>query len=206
MTVKLVKAVVIGVVGFSALGSAAGVSAQAWDRYLDGYHGPYRGRVVDAETKQPIAGAVVVAVWSRQKIYPLHSTTARYAAREALTENDGTFVIHARELEENAPRYTLKPYFQIFFPGYGAYRTLVFTQRGFQHGTTFEGAGVTVGLPPLKTRKDRLENLISPFDLFASTEDVSDAPFKFTPNLVRLVNQEAVSLGLQPYPGPERKR
>ena len=197
MTVKLVKAVVIGVVGFSALGSAAGASAQAWDRYLDGYHGPYRGRVVDAETKQPIAGAVVVAVWSRQKIYPLHSTTARYAAREALTENDGTFVIHARELEENAPRYTLKPYFQIFFPGYGAYRTLVFTQRGFQHGTTFEGAGVTVGLPRLKTRDERRENLrgVDPYT-------VSDTPFKDIPEFTRLFNEERATLGLQPYPAP----
>ena len=28
--------------------------------------GPYRGRVIDAETKQPLEGAVVLAVWENK--------------------------------------------------------------------------------------------------------------------------------------------
>ncbi|HUM17196.1 MAG TPA: hypothetical protein VL086_15985, partial [Candidatus Nitrosotalea sp.] len=36
---------------------------ETWDRYLDGYRGPYRGQVIDADTKAPLAGAVVVAMW-----------------------------------------------------------------------------------------------------------------------------------------------
>src|SRR5262245_56718478 len=85
--------------------------AQGWDIYLEGYQGPYRGRVVDAETKEPIAGAAVVAVWMRDKVYPLHSTHVFYAAREVLTAAEGAFEIDEKELERNAPSRTLKPHF-----------------------------------------------------------------------------------------------
>lgn len=176
------------------------VVAQGWDRYLDGYHGPYRGRVLDAETKQPIAGASVVGVWSREKIYPLHSSTVFYATREILTEADGTFVLHAKELEEGAPQRTLKPYFHVFYPGYGSYRSRVFTQRGFQEGNIFEGE-VTIGLPPLKTREERRQHLleVSPYSL-------SETPFKEIPEFTRLLNQELVTQGLQPYPASGRQQ
>jgi hypothetical protein len=37
-------------------------------RFLEGMtYGPYRGRVIDAETKQPLEGAVVLGVWAHEK-------------------------------------------------------------------------------------------------------------------------------------------
>lgn len=178
------------------------VVAQGWDRYLDGYHGPYRGRVLDAETKQPIAGASVVGVWSREKIYPLHSSTVFYAAREVLTEADGTFVLHAKELEEGAPQRTLKPYLHVFYPGYGSYRSRVFTQRGFQEGNIFEG-GVTIGLPPLKSREERREALPSPLDIGVTTLDEKNRVIwlesrEHIQHFLRLINVERAALGLEP--------
>lgn len=193
---SIVGIVTSGMLLFSLVPTA---EAELWERYLKGSHGPYRGRVIDAETKEPLAGAVVVAIWEREKVQLLHSSTVFYKAREALTDTNGEFTIHADDIEKNAPHQTLRPFLTIFFPGYGSYPGYQLAPKGFLGGI-FEGAGATVELPQLRTREERREHLssISPFRL-------SDAPFKDIPHFVRLVNSERVSLGLQPYPPPEKQ-
>ncbi len=193
-----------GIAGLAALGVLlcglpSTAAAELWERYLKGSHGPYRGRVIDAETREPLAGAVVVAIWERVKVQLLHSSTVFYNTREVLTEASGEFVLHAEDVERGAPHQTLRPFFIIFFPGYGSYPGYQIAPKGFLGGI-FEDAGATVELPRLRTREERREHLssISPFRL-------SDAPFKDMPHFVRLVNSERVSLGLQPYPPPEKQ-
>ncbi len=173
---------------------ASPASAQAWDRYLKGYHGPYRGRVIDAETKQPLVGAAVVAIWSREKVELFHLRTVRYAVRETLTDANGEFFLSGEDVERNAPSKTLRPTFVIFYPGYGSFpRHGSFPQPPRRWGEAFEGEVTTVELPRLKTREERLSNLrrTDPFGL-------SENPFQEIPNFIDLVNREAVSLGLQP--------
>src|SRR2546427_6120403 len=85
--------------------------AEPWNPYLEGSHGPYRGRVIDAESKQPLEGAAVVAVWSREIAQLVQTNTVFFATREALTGMDGTFRIEAKDLEERAPYKTLRPRF-----------------------------------------------------------------------------------------------
>ena len=65
-----------------------GQPPEGWDRHLDGYRGPYRGQVVDADTKAPLGGAVVVVYWSRDRIYPMHSVNEPYAVRETVTRHE----------------------------------------------------------------------------------------------------------------------
>jgi hypothetical protein len=81
------------------------------------YHKPeYKGRVIDAETKEPIEGAVVAVYYMKDNLggvsYIIHT-------KEALTDQNGEFVI---------PSYTtlIAPYsieykaeFIIYKPGYG---------------------------------------------------------------------------------------
>ena len=57
------------------------------------YEGDYHGKVIDAETLQPIKGAVVLGVWS--KGYPGAGGIAHeyYDARETLTNENGDFTI-----------------------------------------------------------------------------------------------------------------
>ena len=100
-------------------GSAGAQGAEGWDRYLDRPRGPYRGQVLDAETKAPLAGAVVVALWRRDRVYPFHITTEHYAVRETITDSEGRFSLDAKDVEEGAPRRTRRPEFLIFLPGYG---------------------------------------------------------------------------------------
>jgi uncharacterized protein (DUF2141 family) len=46
----------------------------------------FRGKLIDAETLEPIEGAVVVAVWMKTKAFLVGSTTDFKDAKEALTD------------------------------------------------------------------------------------------------------------------------
>lgn len=87
------------------------------------YHKPaFHGRVIDAETKEPIEGAVVVAVYNASApAWPGGSNTIRIGVQETLTGKTGEFHI---------PPYTtiMLPFwlksdarFVIYKPGYGSY-------------------------------------------------------------------------------------
>ena len=126
--------------------------------YVTRYRGPYRGQVIDAETKAPLAGAVVVALWRRHRIIPMGSVNERYAVREVVTDTYGRFAIEAKDIEEHAPSRTRPPEFCIFQPGYGSFPTRYAAPKGFIGGI-FEGAGAVIELPRLSSRQERLENL-----------------------------------------------
>jgi hypothetical protein len=160
--------------------------------YLEGPEGPYHGRVVDAETGQPLAGAVAVVVWSRERILPLHSSTVFHAVREALTGPDGTWVLDGRDVEMRAPPQTYPPSLDVYYPGYAAITSNVFIKSG---GALIGDlvAGGTVRLPRLRVREERRRG----FGLVPDTP----TPFKDVPNLMRLINVERARLGYEPLYG-----
>jgi len=86
----------------------------------------FKGRILDAETKEPIEGAVVVAVYHTEPIIggPGGKWTSDISVREALTDGKGEFCI---------PSYytILNPFsvgditsFIIYKPGYMSYSAL----------------------------------------------------------------------------------
>ena len=86
--------------------------------------GPWKGTVIDAETKEPIEGAVVVAVW--KKVYggsPAGNISGFLDAIEVLTNKDGRFVIPKFWKFNVLPliRWFDGPEFEIFKPGYTAF-------------------------------------------------------------------------------------
>lgn len=172
---------------------------EGWDRYLDRYRGPYRGQVIDAETKKPLAGAVLVALWRRDRMYPVHIVTEHYAVREIVADSDGRFLLEAKDIEDGAPRRVRRPEFLIFMPGYGSFPGFQKAPTGFTGGV-LEGAGSTIELPLLVGREERRRHLreISPHSL-------SDQPFKDLPQFMIRVNEEHVAVGLSPYPPPEKR-
>lgn len=171
--------------------------AQGWDLYIGHYRGPYRGQVIDADTRAPLVGAVVVARWTRDRIYPLHSLNEHYAVREVLTDAEGRFVIDARDVEENAPKRTRHPEFRIFLPGYGAYPSFQRAPRGFTGGI-FWHSGTTVELPRLESRQQRIESLY-----MVVPHNFSEHPFSELPRLTQAFNEERMALGMDPLPAPE---
>ena len=56
-----------------------------------GYEGDYKGRVIDAETGQPISGVVVLGVWYSKMPTPAGSTSHFHDARETITDASGNF-------------------------------------------------------------------------------------------------------------------
>jgi hypothetical protein len=171
--------------------------SEGWDRYLGRPRGPYRGQVVDAQTKAPLAGAVVVARWMRDRIAPLHLMSEHHAVREVVTDSEGRFVLDATDVEVGAPRRTHRPAFLVFMPGYGSYPRKHVSPKGFTGGI-FEGSGTVVELPRLTDREERRKHLL----LFGPS-DFSDQPFKELPELVSRVNAERIAVGLDPHKSPE---
>jgi hypothetical protein len=172
--------------------------AEVWDRYLDRPRGPYRGQVVDAETKAPLAGAVVVARWLRDRVYPLHSVQENYAVRETLTDAVGRFVLDAKDVEQGAPRRTYHPEFLIFMPGYGSFPHRYVSPKGFTGGI-FERAGTVVELPRLAGQDERRIHLRS-----ISPSSFSNHPFVDLPMLMGRLNEERAGLNLNPYAPVEK--
>src|SRR5436309_7570496 len=71
--------------------------------HLRGPQGPYRGRVIDAQTKKPISGAIVVAVWYIDMPALVQRNQVFFDAMEVLTDTDGYFVVDALQIEQRAP-------------------------------------------------------------------------------------------------------
>lgn len=57
------------------------------------YDGPYKGRIIDAESKQPIEGVVVLGTWSRIHTNIAGANHSFYDARESVTDKNGDFEI-----------------------------------------------------------------------------------------------------------------
>jgi hypothetical protein len=163
------------------------------DRYLGRPRGPYRAQVVDAQTKAPLADAVVVALWRRDRVYPFHLVSENYAVRETVTDAEGRFLLDATDVEERAPRRTYHPEFIIFLPGYGSYPWFQVAPTGFTGGI-FERSGTVVELPHLEGHEARRRHLRR-FDPYG----YSETPFKDLPELMRRLNAESISIGLDPY-------
>jgi hypothetical protein len=162
--------------------------------------GPWKGQVVDGETRKPLEGVVVLALWFKR--YPgLHGPTIGqyYDSEEILTDADGRFKI--------ASRWTLNPFVSYDEPelyllksGYGRWQ---FRDYDKYSKDTFEqqkqiraeweqlaGSGVVLELPKLKTRKEMLESLDRPLHV----------PFERMPKYMDAYNRERVRLGLDPIP------
>lgn len=85
--------------------------------------GPWRGKIIDIETKEPIEGAVVLAVWQRAYRTVSGDKTYFYEAKEVLTDKEGNFEIPAYTPINLLPiiSYIRGPEFTIFKPAYERY-------------------------------------------------------------------------------------
>jgi len=162
------------------------------------YHKPaYRGKVIDAETKKPIEGAVVVAVYKKQTLIsgPGGGSSTIIKIRENLTDKKGEFyfpsyqtIIQPLSKEDNVN-------FVIFKAGYGSHPGRMiypFELAGPEYLFSKEletkgeihGVPITFGvveLPKLNTWEERWKaNMIS----------ISDIPERKWPLLYDAIKKE----------------
>jgi len=155
--------------------------------------GPWKGKVIDAETKQPIDGAAVVAVWYKSYRGPAGLSTGYLDASETLTDKEGRFEIPSFwALHIFFVREISGPIFTIYKPGYGSYpRYQVSPKPPIPYETIFGEKEDVVELPKVKTNQERLDSLRG-----VSTP----APWGDVPKLKELVNKERIFLDFEPYP------
>src|SRR3990172_6905256 len=99
--------------------------------------GPWKGKIIDIETKEPLEGAVVLAVWERVYRTPAGASSYFYEAKEVLTDKEGKFEIPSYTPINLVPiiSYMRGPLFTIFKPGYGS---LTMVLDKYLTGTTKE--------------------------------------------------------------------
>ncbi|MGH7388781.1 MAG: hypothetical protein ACREM3_04900 [Candidatus Rokuibacteriota bacterium] len=151
--------------------------------------GPYSGRVVDAETNQPLAGAVVLAVWRKSVPIGGHMPEEFVDAVEVTTDMNGEFKIPRKE-------HTViwgsmgEPRIIVFSPGYGFYPTYHVSPT--DRAKELLRRHATIELPRWTTREERRRKLES------LTNPVHDVPAARMPKLVELFRAEERALGVQP--------
>lgn len=151
-------------------------------------YGPYYGKVVDAETKEPLEGAAVLVVF-----YTASATVGgavyHYAdAEETVTDKNGEFKIPANRIIKTGilQRWDNYGHVTIFKPGYGCYPEHQDVKPMFvPNGTMPENYNVTFELPVLRTREERLDMPSLNFSI----------PYKKQNRLIELINQEMENLG-----------
>lgn len=158
--------------------------------------GPYRGKVIDAETKQPIEGAVVVGVWRRQPALAMHPKYLFEEAKEVSTDKDGEFTLpgHFSFKSILSPLSEVWVDIYIYKPGYGSFpRFQTFPRVKQSHDDKirpFETHGL-VELPRLQTREERLA-------IIYEGCPAGDIPDEKISNLLAAMNVGHVELGFQP--------
>jgi hypothetical protein len=115
--VKKVKRDIIYVVTILILLTIASSSEASWLIY----HKPeFRGKVIDSETKQPIAGAVVVVVYEKTTMgLGAGADSSVINIRETLTDKEGIFRIPSYTTIILPFSWTTACSFIIYKPGYG---------------------------------------------------------------------------------------
>ncbi|MFQ5915648.1 MAG: hypothetical protein ACE5JS_20955 [Nitrospinota bacterium] len=142
-----------------AVSCGPGISEEEKEAYIRGTRGPYRGQVVDSQTRDPIPGAVVVAVWYYDVPALVQTNEKFHDALEVLTNIQGYFSVDAPEIEHRAPKRTLFPSVTIFKPGYAYFRGWFASPQAMADRRNRSLLGV-VELEPIrdKGRQERLRN------------------------------------------------
>lgn len=174
--------------------------------------GPWKGQVIDIETKEPLEGSVVLAIWRRTYRTPTGPNSYFYNAKEVLTDKDGKFVMSSYTPINLLPLISYiedDPEFIIFKPGYGSLRMAIGqyltgeVPKDFMTGQVkteweFELSGKKyrlspgiIELPPLKTREERL-NSKRTADIFGL-----EIKAKQLPLLHKSISEENEILGLK---------
>jgi hypothetical protein len=163
-------------------------------------YGPYKGKVLDKETNEPLEGAVVfMRFFTNFQLSPGGPVSKFVDAVEVMSDKNGEFEIPRQKLQAIRFFHGWDPHGSIiiFKPGYGAYPGHKDVSPKFKPGGTLpEDENVVVWLPKLKTKEERMENQ-------SHASFTSDIPFEKWQNLFRLRNIEREQAGLEPFDAPK---
>lgn len=146
--------------------------------------GPYEGRIIDADTGQPIEGVVVLGVWYREHPGPGGAVSEYYDAMETITDKNGEFKIKGLGLlvmSNILPMDVL-----IFKAGYTHYGLMTWRELKGLYKTQENRAMIRLKKLTMEARKKRL----------IGKESIPDNKQTM---LIRELNQEKKELGKSLY-------
>lgn len=155
------------------------LSFQTGCLYAARYDGPYLGKVIDEQTREPIEGAAVLGTWS-----VLHADLAGghhtyYDARETVTDKNGEFSIPGHGLRIMS---SLEPMsVMIFKVGYQQIRSLAWDSIKIAYGEQIQWVG---NKPIFPLRKLTLEERKKQY---SDKENISDKKQRL---LIKELNKE----------------
>ena len=170
----------------------------------------YTGKIIDADTKEPIEGAVVVASWLEETTTVSATHTRLKDVKEALTDKNGEWVVEGPRGSEGGnitvifslltgTYYTLPPEFIIFKPGYCSWPKGLLIEacrKKIKYKGNGDFAGWALELPKLIKREDRLMALPTCFS--GDTKD-RDQIIRKQKKFISLINEESRTLGISEY-------
>ena len=175
--------------------------------------GPWRGQVLDAETKQPLEGVVVLAYWYRyrfelsQLVLGGHQTPEFFDAVEAVTDAQGRWEIPKKSFPFFA---NIGVFFRYYKPGYAQWRyagqdTAEWRQLRDEEQmrrakemalAVWTEEGSKVELLPARTREEQVKiETIPPF-----------VPMAKMPLTLDAINKARIGVGLSPHRPPVEER
>ena len=158
---------------------------------------PYRGRILDDVTKEPISGVVVSVVWFRETSLPGGDVREEFhKAIEVVTDSQGRFTVPDVRQEWTLPGVEIEDADPAFFkPGY--------VQRHIQ----FESSGGESKSPIIVYMKRRSDLTVDDTMSMAGGEDPALQiarhpliPESAIPKLLRAIDEDRRLLGLPPLP------
>ncbi len=170
--------------------------------------GPWMGKVIDAETKEPIQGTAVVAIWQKVYATPAGGNSYFFNAIETLTDQEGKFYVKIFKAFNTIPLISSirGPYFLVFKPEYTPFGH---SPAGYEYFRKYFPnsplkvdlntlqelfkKGITIELFKLKTKEERLESETGIFPL-------GGIPYNKLPKLMNLINLDRKNLGLDVIP------
>ena len=151
----------------------------------------YKGKIVDAETGEPIEGAVVMLIWYRNHAF---SGSDYFKSRETLTDESGMFYLKGRYKINFVPiTHVSEPILLIFKGNYKHVKRpwvlSVFKENHMKKKINFEGNLIIFKLKKLLKIKERMRNLPSLS---------SEVPYEKRKLFMDEVNREEKQQGLEP--------
>lgn len=155
---------------------------------------PFKGKVIDTDTKKPIEGAVVLALYYYETYSIAGANLHLKDGQETLTDRHGEFILPRTRrwftLNRGYPEGTL----EIFKPGYGLLVDRRSKAIGDNKSWPTPEKYVVYELPKLKTIEERRKVGLYSYD---------EIPYKYRKMYFTAKNKERIFLGYRPLPVPK---
>ncbi len=158
-------------------------------QYIVRYDGPYEGKIVNAETRAPIEGVVVLGVWFKEASTVAGAVSSYYDASETVTDAKGDFRISGKGLKILSDVGVMNVL--IFKAGYEFIG--LGTWEAFKEDPSFkvqwEGEKVIIPLQQLTMEQRRRKG---------EPDYPSEAPKEKTKLMLEEINKDRIARGLKP--------